>query len=1288
LNTQSVLLRLQQCIKTAEVEKETARKQEPYTDSIFQENKPTPQTLLDKVSANIPINQPTYIYSIPPKLILNKITDKSLWYWSQKTLDLANEQAKWDPTAALYQIDHFLDSLPIPSTGFFEKTQMNQVQSSLHSLHNLLKLYTRIATSLPPSYDPIRQNRILCMLGHIYCLAIRCDQIQWDSNAQLHKHFIDLDCFSKAYKDPFLVFYRPEDLEKRKQLLKVFPIGDNYYANCLFSFTKELRIYYVDSKEKNYFLFLLDKEKNLNEKLEELAQKIKTDTGVESMEVCRLAAAISPALEKDFIDSPSVGHFILLRHSTFLAKVLMTIEGSSDNSEEVKEVYHKGKYGNLEITRYYANRKLTESTALNMHRPQIVANTQSHNISTSLSHEPAKILSESIQRQLNLSVLINTSCSPCLQPTKTIAYFQEHLTDLTNLWDPSTSIDTQALFDLLFFKFIVEQNAVSSPIFEEFPRNLALQRQCKDFLDHGINYFDKMQKDQQPNIIKCRLFFIRLGWRLKKIDPRFELPNLNDHINTWLSTKNLTAEERSAIHLHRLLYAPFCLTHGLTDQENNINDSILTDALASWFCYLQTPLSSDFVNPTLHRDAVELIYSWSELLQSRCTKNPAILTKILPICGLDPEPGQWGNSTYLVYKWNKSDSSYWTLNLLTGKIANELGLIQSGDGSSFIDNENYQRLFGKNLFSTQKLPNDIQLFRHPDYGQIRIIKKDSIIQRQWKNCWYQYIPPQLVSEIDVSIPFIADHSHWQSISSNPREVLFFPLNNPTQVVASIDSYGFHSSSHQILNSNRIPPQFQLFERIDCIHMLHNDQSQSIVLPRFCSQNGSQLIFAINNQRLEWKENPDFFVREHQSGLIGSIPNYLLLKSDNGQKKLLVPLKPLANTKSFSREVQLDIEDNHRTAEYRKDNNTNGLLSPQNNHYCFLEYNLENDQIIPLSIEGRLYYAYLLLAQKKYDDANNQLEQIGLHQLLSKMATDILQMIWELPNNNVDHSPQSAAIRIRAGNLFNNYLSSPSGACANLKPIDISDTMELCNKSHYVPSQFAAVKKEDCLTCAITSTFTDPPIIPIFTPFHLLQSDCLSPLAEIQISNINKFNWQTQSNKYLVTANSSALDIHEFFGFFYNEAKNTQSPKMRLALCAKLHGFYIPTNETNLPPTDSHHLLFQFIHFALLYPDKAPQLPNNNATPQDIDNWLYSFKETYSKFQNQPTSHNAVPLPSNPTTFQTTEVSLFPLPRYLGSAKNYPDHLNLPPLQESQLQPLHDLANFFTSFTPDADNLNP
>ncbi len=66
-----------------------------------------------------------------------------------------------------------------------------------------------------------------------------------------------------------------------------------------------------------------------------------------------------------------------------------------------------------------------------------------------------------------------TNCEPALQPTKLLAWYEDHLTDFL---DSKKRTDLQVLFDLFFFKVVFENWKWRVPFLMNFPKAM----RCKN----------------------------------------------------------------------------------------------------------------------------------------------------------------------------------------------------------------------------------------------------------------------------------------------------------------------------------------------------------------------------------------------------------------------------------------------------------------------------------------------------------------------------------------------------------------------------------------------------------------------------------------------------------------------------------------------------------------------------------------------------------------------------------------------------------------------------------------
>ena len=185
------------------------------------------------------------------------------------------------------------------------------------------------------------------------------------------------------------------------------------------------------------------------------------------------------------------------------------------------------------------------------------------------------------------------------------------------------------------------------------------------------------------------------------------------------------------------------------------------------------------------------------------------------------------------------------------------------------------------------------------------------------------------------------------------------------------------------------------------------QIEEIHFPRFISMEGNPLIFIQEEGDYIWTENRQYALRGKKKSIgLESFKDYLYLtsKSPNAPDKILIPFCIPSRDSIGQRSLQPLILIK------------NGDL-PQEEWgvYTYFVYNVRQGEIHSLSLEGKLFLAYLRYSQKQYGEAIHLIKQIRPIDALSDVSIRILDLILSLLPSE-DH-PEAKMVHLFASSCF-------------------------------------------------------------------------------------------------------------------------------------------------------------------------------------------------------------------------------------------------------------------------------
>lgn len=587
------------------------------------------------------------------------------------------------------------------------------------------------------------------------------------------------------------------------------------------------------------------------------------------------------------------------------------------------------------------------------------------------------------------------------------------------------------LLHVLFRSPIEKEDSLKLGLGDLVTKNRALLEQAKVFIEKGLRYSLK------DKALTTARFFFELSFYLSKylfdagLLEKSAQFNQIEILNDWLEKKDFSSQERASLHLYRVCF------YSIKPALNFLED---VSAHASWILYNQNPpidqrWKSAFIEYFVTKSIIRLTSQKIEKLKDSilCTQFGNALFSQLNLVSDNKVPTNWhGENPGFV------ENGEWSFDLKSGKIYKfQIPFETMPADFPWEKTASFKRVFqGQNGFEYSTEAGYIY-FKHKRWGDFRLIDiwgGDYVIQRKMfgREEWFQYSLPETL-ELAFPKPLIYDRAFWKSekvleiqgykiagyiTHLKTDQVLFVLLKNGE--IHEIDG----STGIPKLNGYKIDyldsfSTFDLsplrgianFDLRDNIVTYRNrfDGVEKISFPRYTSIDGNTLQFLWQNGRFVFAENRNYAIpKEIPKGLLGTIPNYLFLESVKSPKELegllLVPCQEIQGTKSVIPQGILQIANQKSLIPIGSNNE---LIGTQ--FYCV--YRVENEKIHPLSLEAKIFLAYIYLSQRKGEEAVALLSSIKSMEIISPLGMEFLNLIQELPLPD-DH-PDIPTVKLHA-----------------------------------------------------------------------------------------------------------------------------------------------------------------------------------------------------------------------------------------------------------------------------------
>ncbi|NGX41969.1 MAG: hypothetical protein K940chlam7_00243 [Chlamydiae bacterium] len=587
--------------------------------------------------------------------------------------------------------------------------------------------------------------------------------------------------------------------------------------------------------------------------------------------------------------------------------------------------------------------------------------------------------------------------------------------------------NSRELVDAYLFKPTVDSSGEeSAPLLEEIRKNeTGFWAFCQEFVEQGIRDHYRIRPGKIPKL-EGALFYVRFSQKLtriyKEVHGSLPPPLIDDEkemLGEWLALKSNSISERKALHVHRI-------AHYLSYDVSDLTDDDWVVIYCSW-CYLQT---MQFKMDSIGKDKLQIfhIQRWMNLLSLDLKKRmlsgsdiaSLICKEVLAYQGLSQDVRDmetlWEKDKFPLCRYEESEGEFWEINLSTGAIRNQFGIVQLGE---IYSSGHPIRLFKDRDLSVCQMGRTL-FFNDTIYGQMRIVNGDSTngIQRKIKGQWYMYLPYDDLSSL-LPPTWIADYSHWAPLDPSHQHILFDDLTTG-QNKAEWKEEGIirDNKAGAVEQGMTIDyPNFQhltRFEELGFIRLFHSEgKRHSLVFPRYETSIGDSLEFTHSKEKKAWVYclNPNYALVAPIPGLLDYCKNYLTLQHvKTGHKKIIVPNVRIGGVNGFERHLSLCLPSIKL--------NEPMLQKPMHATQTYFEIDVEGEHLRVDSPSGKLFLASLFLNQKNYLKAYHFLNQITINEKLSQEAKNFLTRIFYIPYGMPnDNAPDALSIRLQAYILY-------------------------------------------------------------------------------------------------------------------------------------------------------------------------------------------------------------------------------------------------------------------------------
>ena len=609
---------------------------------------------------------------------------------------------------------------------------------------------------------------------------------------------------------------------------------------------------------------------------------------------------------------------------------------------------------------------------------------------------------------------LRASCEPSLFPYKLLNYYRGKLSILE-------SCEEQTLFELALYRSAAlthggdgdpYQSDRFFPLINEMQQK-GFREEVKRFIEEGIDRYFFRQPNQKPKVLAATLF-IRLACRLSKFNQGVPIVDSLELIEKMMAVPTIKQEERALLCLHQIL-AYGSLKEWTPEAVEKI--------FSAWVYYKNTAMPENWRNPLLLREVETLIHSASRFLstdQESSSFHRSLLKTSLKQLGLDlPDAYQINAEEPHIITGRGDDGSFWSVNILSGEVLAEDGILKRTFAPNGLQDATFKYIFG-DIQPCYFETSNCYYFSHPTLGTFRAIKTyrsrdvyghyddTYAIQKESKGQWYQYVRP---ADCLQSIPrfLCGDKTHWINTNDSRSDMII--CDRMTGAILTTIQPGGLIQDKQMTYWGGVEGSFLTqFERHEYIHWSINKAGKQILtFWRYQSHGHHPLSFELNKGELIFTGNRKYRLSQKQKpGLLGATNGSLVLVNpETGEEKVIVALQSLRHHTPLSTRHEIDVQDAHVSYDSLGEFHTD-----QKSRFEYLEFDVKNGSLVPMSQEGTLYLVYQYLAQRRYEEAFLFLKQVDFRDTLSKSSQDLLRNTIGIAKLT-DTSPEAAAVALHA-----------------------------------------------------------------------------------------------------------------------------------------------------------------------------------------------------------------------------------------------------------------------------------
>jgi hypothetical protein len=956
------------------------------------------------------------------------------------------------------EIEHLVSLMPIPSTltPYWSQIPPTHLSEALTILDTTLMTYFKALRAVDRKGVSAKEcNIVYALYAIIHSLALAQDRIvQPDKDAShsaslahypLYFHGLNTD------RDSFLMYVSPEDYQRRQVVIAYFrgTFTEDQTSSPLFQLDREYVYDALDVDREHdvvTYLFALANDHRFADWLK--IEKWRMDRGYnmfflipDAVKKAGLAAQLAKSLQRerqsdgregedaaDLLSQRGFGHVPILFQAACIARSVsvqthsaiphmeVTVEGSG----EFLGAPQKYTFGLGNILRDHSYK--VESTRLHpslKKRQKDLLEQQWNNRKKyveTLSDEAYVLRDVHPKKEeiIDPAAFVRAGCEPQLLPSKLVAYYRSRL-------DLFQNFSEQIVFEIAFFRsFILDPvkeddiyhttNRINNPYdhLRSFP--LAEEMAQKSFRDQvtlliqeGIDRYLLRQPHQKPQVLAATCF-IRLACRLTRFNPNFNFDALG-LVERMLGTSGPTQEERSLLNLHLVLVYS---TLGRKPSEKEVEA-----IFGAWVYYKNTPIP-DWSHPLLEREVESFVHQTSHLLRLDNNFQITILTSALKQLGIQL-PSSYKitvNESQIVRACEEDGKYFWEVNLLTGEARSENGILRCTGAPSGLKDETFISLFGNKFAPSYFETEGCYYFSHPRLGMFRALQIGKrhpatfVIQKEIDGQWYQYVHP---SSLRALPQFLGTYyTHWVAPSRQHLCLLILHPKTGRRVATLLRDGTIKSPEDHCYVKGPEGTFLDTFEMPQYIHWDQTKKETTLHFWRYQSQAHTPLIFTLENGQLTYNANRKYVLSQtQQPSLLGATGGSLLLthRDDTSDNKLLVAMHPLqggALPLITSHALSIDPSGTY-SSEYTKS---------QKNKFEYLEFDIKQGTLHPLTLEGTIYLSYQAIAERKYEKALYWLKQIDFREPIRPGGITYLNQIvgWAVDQ---DASVEACALALHA-----------------------------------------------------------------------------------------------------------------------------------------------------------------------------------------------------------------------------------------------------------------------------------